>query len=348
MTGLVNGLRLIEWREDMRLIPISIAACWLLASPLAAQPHRSVPGHERRAPADIVNTAPVIDSVYVVSVANGTPQFGTVNLFTGAFHQIGPSPFDGQSGLVPLTDGSFLTLGFTGNLDRIDRLTGATSIVGPTGLDDCLSSASPCGPTSAANLASLAGTVYATDFSNNLYTVDVTTGHATLIGSTGIPPFTFNPTIPVDGAVYLFDYSLFSSGGQLYEIFDVAIFDPAAFTMTTVIPANLYRIDPSTAVATFIASTDMNITAVVDVNGTPYAFNAWTNQVVTLDLATGITTPLSDLDPQAGLILGAFPVPPVPASKDDCRNGGWQYLARADGGLFRNQGSCIAYLETSR
>jgi hypothetical protein len=35
----------------------------------------------------------------------------------------------------------------------------------------------------------------------------------------------------------------------------------------------------------------------------------------------------------------------VPASKDDCKNGGWQSLARQDGSAFNNQGACVSYVE---
>lgn len=34
----------------------------------------------------------------------------------------------------------------------------------------------------------------------------------------------------------------------------------------------------------------------------------------------------------------------VPLTKDDCKNGGWQNLTRADGSAFRNQGDCIQYV----
>jgi hypothetical protein len=246
----------------------------------------------------------------LVYVVNGSQQFGTVDLGTGAFHQIGPLGPDGQSGLVLRPDGSFLTLAFSGILDSIDPATGVTSVIGPTGLSDCMSPASPCGPTSAAALAGLGETVYATDFSNNLYTVNPATGAATLIGPTGIPAFMFNPNIPnPDGTINAFDYSLFSAGGKLYTTFDVITIDFSSFTITPVIPDNLYQINPSTAVATLIAPTDLNLTAAVNVNGTIYAFNGATKQVVTLDITNGKTSFVSDLDPAAGLVLGAAPVP---------------------------------------
>lgn len=37
---------------------------------------------------------------------------------------------------------------------------------------------------------------------------------------------------------------------------------------------------------------------------------------------------------------------PTPATKDDCMNGGWENVFRADGTPFRNQGDCIQYVNT--
>jgi hypothetical protein len=38
----------------------------------------------------------------------------------------------------------------------------------------------------------------------------------------------------------------------------------------------------------------------------------------------------------------------VPADKDDCKDGGWQTLTRADSTLFINQGDCIQYVNTGK
>jgi len=39
---------------------------------------------------------------------------------------------------------------------------------------------------------------------------------------------------------------------------------------------------------------------------------------------------------------------PVPTSKDQCKNDGWQTLFRADGSPFKNQGDCIQYVNTGK
>lgn len=45
-----------------------------------------------------------------------------------------------------------------------------------------------------------------------------------------------------------------------------------------------------------------------------------------------------------GLCIGGN----VPTNKDQCKNGGWMTLVRADGSTFRNQGDCIQYVNTGK
>jgi hypothetical protein len=246
----------------------------------------------------------------LVYVVNGFQQFGTLDLVSGAFHQIGPDTPEGESGLVPGPNGSLLTLTVSGNLDSINPATGVTTVVGPTGLGDCSLPTSPCGPTAANNLARLGGTIYATDLGNDLYTVNPLTGTARLIGPTGIPavPPNLLGTNP-DGSFNAFNEALFSAAGNLYATFDAITVNFNPFLVTPVIAPNLYRIDPSTGHATLVGPTALTIGAVVEVNGTFYAFKNNTRQVLALDLANGNTSFASDYDPAAGLMAGASAVP---------------------------------------
>ncbi|MGI8745374.1 MAG: PEP-CTERM sorting domain-containing protein [Bryobacteraceae bacterium] len=254
----------------------------------------------------------------LVYVVTGSQQFGTLDLATGAFHPIGPDTPEGDGGLVAGPNGSLLAVTFSGTLDSIIPATAVTSVVGVTGFADCTSPTSPCGPTSFGALGKLGGTIYGTDFGGNLYTVNAATGATTLIGHTGIPavpaiPSTTNP----DGSLNVFTESLFGAGGKLYATFDADTLDPVSFAATPVIPARLYQINPSTGLATVLAPTTLGLSAVVEVNGTIYAFNVATSQVVTLNLANGNTSFVSNLDPSAGSIGGAVSIPaavPEPAS----------------------------------
>jgi hypothetical protein len=58
-------------------------------------------------------------------------------------------PADVGDGLVQGPDRSLLNLGFDGKLIAIDPVTGQTSVIGDTGLGDCSTPTSPCGPDSA-------------------------------------------------------------------------------------------------------------------------------------------------------------------------------------------------------
>jgi len=250
----------------------------------------------------------------LVYIVNGA-QFGTMDLNTGAYSLFGPGTPQGAEGLVRGPNGSLLTLTFSGNLDSINPATGAPTIIGPTGLADCSMPSSPCGPTSANDLGEVGGQIYATDFANDLYKINPATGHATLVGPTGMPGLTFIPlSTNSDGTFNAYDESLFSAGGNLYATFDTIKVNSSTFAVTPVISPDLYQINPLTGHATVIAPTTVGLGGVANVNGTLYAFGNATSQVVTLNLTNGDTTVVTNFDPAAGIIAGAVAVAPEPAS----------------------------------
>lgn len=246
-------------------------------------------------------------SVYAVTT---NQSFGTLNLDTGAFTQIGPNLPGESSGLIPGPNGNFLSLAFSGDLLSINPRTGVSNLIGATGLGDCSTSMSPCGANSAFFLAQFKGTDYAEDAANNLYKVNPTTGVATLVGSTGIPPITFklDATNP-DGTVNVADQTLFVSGGNLYETFDAGTIDFSTGNITPVIGPALYRIDPLSGRATRIGATGFGLFSAIDSGGTIFAYSAPLQGLVSLDLATGNTTFLRGVDPSIGFVSGVAPVP---------------------------------------
>jgi hypothetical protein len=251
----------------------------------------------------------------LVYVENGF-QFGTLDLGSGAFNPIGPGTPEGVTALAAGPNGSLLTLSFSGNLESINPANGAVAIVGATGLGDCSLLTSPCGPTAANTIAALGEKIYGTDYQNKLYAVNPLTGATTAIGLTGIPGITFVPLSDnPDGSFNIFDEAFFPANGKLYATFDTGTVDILTLnpTLTPVIAANLYQIDPATGLATLVGPTDFGLNAAVEVNGTTYAFSAPLREVVTLDLATGKTAFVSDLDPAVGIVTGASPTP-EPAS----------------------------------
>ena len=269
---------------------------------------------DRRAPhaGDIPASASLL--AYVIT---GSPQFGAVDLHSGTFLPIGPAlPPDVGGGLVQGPDKSLLTLAFSGNLVAIDPVTGKTSTVGSTGLGDCATSSSPCGPNSANGIGRFNNDYYLTDFANNLYSMDPESGAATMIGLTGIPALPFSPlSVNPDGSQNVFNETLFSVCGKLYANFAAAV-RPQGGPPVIVIPPAIWEINPKTGHARWIAPTELGLTSIVNVNETIYAFSVRTGEVVILDVSTGQTSVVSELDPAAGLIGGAAPARPTSADRD--------------------------------
>jgi hypothetical protein len=256
--------------------------------------------------------------VYVVGAQpNGAGQFGTVDLTSGAFTQIGPTEPDGYFGLAGGPNGSYLALTYAGNLDSIDPTTGIPTMIGPTGLTSCVIPSDPtCGPASAFSIWAAAGKVYATDFSNDLYVLNPQTGAAVLLSdNTGLPasPFVLGSQNP-DGTLNFADEAIWGSGENLYITYDAFIFNPVTFQdVSTIVAPELYRINPLTGVATAIGPTDLGIGGATDVNGVSYEFNDLTGQIATIDLSTGATSATGFFDQSAGVIQGAAETP-EPAS----------------------------------
>ena len=256
--------------------------------------------------------------VYIVSAditGNGT--FGTVNLDTGSYQQIGASEPDGYFGLAPGPNGSLVAGTYTANLDSINPVTGTPKLVGPTGLGPCLFPSPSCGPNSYGTLGGLGGAIYATDFASNLYTVNPNTGAATLLNAhSGLPAIPFIPgSLNPDGTINFWDEAIWGAGGKLYATVDALVFDLDALQVVDVLVApKLYQIDPATGVATVLGPTDLGISGVADVSGVSYAFNDLTGQITSLNVASGETTFVSNFDPGAGVIQGAAPITPEPDS----------------------------------
>jgi hypothetical protein len=111
-----------------------------------AQPYRrwGLPNRAARRKADDSESARSRLLVYVIT---GGLQFGAVDLRSGTFLPIGPGlPPDVGGGLVPGRGRSLLTLSVPAIWTQLILLR-AEPRVGATGLGDCSTPASPCGPT---------------------------------------------------------------------------------------------------------------------------------------------------------------------------------------------------------
>jgi hypothetical protein len=273
------------------------------------------------------------DSVYVVNFfpPTGVGEFGIVDLSTGAFQQIGtttePDGYDGLAWVwdvgVPRSPGgrSLVSLTEAGNLDAINPATGVPRLIGPTGLTSCvIPTQLSCGPKSAFTLGAFNGTIYATDYRNDLYVVDPITGRAALLSDhTGLPasPFILGSQNS-DGTFNYADEAIWEADGKLYLIYDAFVIDLSTNTVVRIVVApELYQIDPATGRATVIGpisglTHNLGINGGVKVNGASYVFTAprFGLQIATIDLSTGKTHPIGALESSAGRIEGAVPVYP--------------------------------------
>jgi hypothetical protein len=258
------------------------------------------------------------DSVYVISAGiTGNGVFGTVDLTTGAYNPMGPTEPDGYFGMAAGPNSALYSLNYLGQLDRIDPASGAFSRIGATGLQPCLVPSPACGPTSVFSLGGIDGKLFATDFSNSVYSVNSASGAATLLAkNSGLPPAPFVPgSQNPDGTFNLADQAIWSAGGKLFATYDAFVenFETSTVEAISVAP-KLYSIDPATGLATVIGATDLGIGAATEVNGVTYSFNDLTTQIATIDLSTGGTTGVGNFDPAAEVLQGASPVAPEPAS----------------------------------
>jgi hypothetical protein len=253
---------------------------------------------------------------YVVSALAGTLAgggvFGTVDLTTGEFQQLGPVEPEGYFGLAQGLRGTLISLTYAGNLVSIDPRTGVPTQIGPTGLGACVTPSPSCGPTSAFSLGGFNGRIYATDYANSIYVVDPLTGIAKLLAETsGIPPSPFvlgSQNQDTDRTLNFGDEAIWQSCGKFYATYDAWIFDPVTLSVADiVIPPELYEIDPRTGRAKVIGPTALGIGGGVEVNGKTYAFDDLTGQILELDLTSGNTTPVGTFAAAAGVIQGAAP-----------------------------------------
>jgi outer membrane protein assembly factor BamB len=247
--------------------------------------------------------------------------FGTVDLRTGEFVPIPVSPGLADlgigDGLVQGWGRSMLSLAFSGDLDKIDPITGEVSRIGETGLADC-SAPGSYAPNCANYIGRLDGTIYVTDFAQNLYCVDPRTGATRLIGPTEIPALTFAPfSENPDGSANVFGESVFSFHGKLYVYFVTVANNFGTNTYTPLIPGAIYEINPATGKTRVVTPTDSTLSSIVNVDDTLYAFDAFTGQIAILNLANGHTKSVSvvhgaacDDGPPTCVIAGATAAQP--------------------------------------
>ena len=256
----------------------------------------------------------------------------TINQDTGAGALVGhPDSVPGLSGLVfdisgtlyGTTISGMLGTGRFSELVRIDPRTGEQIGAAVTITANNL-------PISITDLALQPGTntLYGTSISeddsiNSIYTIDPATGVATLIGRTGV----IGATIA------------FGPDGTLYQT--SAIFDDVGF-----VAGYLNTLDPETGAV--LTTSDPFTTehvgglAVRPTDGIIFASGGDAGRLWTLS-PSGTQTFLG-LTSVGG--VGDLAFTPLPTSKADCKNGGWQRFSFPYS--FKNQGDCIQFVNTGK
>jgi hypothetical protein len=192
--------------------------------------------------------------------------FGSLDLTTGAFTLLGGVRPGGFDGLGSLADGTLVAIDPANNFVRIDRTTGAVTVIGPTGINAFI------------NASLFTGEQFALDNLNRLYRINPNTGAATLVGPTGLPAI--GPT---------FANALAGDATSLYYVLE----QPGPVPVTSA----LYRIDPLTGVATLLGPTGVHsLGGGGFADGTYYAYSGnfpvgTTHQIYSINLATGAATP---------------------------------------------------------
>jgi hypothetical protein len=255
-----------------------------------------------------------------------------INQDTGAGALIGhPDSVPGLTGLVFDISGTLygttisgtLGTGRVSNLVRVDPGTGAQ--IGPA--VPITANDLPISITDLA-LQPDTNTLYGTrlgeeDFTNTIYTINPATGVATLIGNTGVIGATL----------------AFGPDGTLYQT--SAVFDDDGF-----VAGYLNTLDPDTGavLTTSDPFTERHVGGleVRPTDGVIFASGGDEGSIWTLS-PTGTQT-FVGLTSVGG--VGDLAFTPLPTSKDQCKNGGWQRFRFPYG--FKSQGDCIQLVNTGK
>jgi hypothetical protein len=227
---------------------------------------------------------------YAVGSSPNSPVgfFGTIDLGTGLFNQIGPS----NPGFIGVATIGNTVFGDTvaGDLYRIDPATGNVSLIGNSG-----------GPTFSTFAGTPGGTLYGIDITNSLYSIDPNTGSASLLGSTGLPSLA--------NAVYA--NALTANANAIYYFL--------AINHSTT--DELYTLNPTTGHATDIGPTGVPAGSLQGIGGAGFVsgqlfgfdFTPAGSDIYTIDTMTGAATFVASTH-SFSLFTGSSGLVPEPAS----------------------------------
>lgn len=188
-------------------------------------------------------------------VGGGSGAFGTINLNTGAFTPIGPSFGFVPAGLVSYNGLLYATsYDANGTLYSVNPITGSLTSLGNSGIFYF------------GGIGATTSGIYRLDQSSNLYSINPANGKATLVGPTGAP---VGPSWR----------DLSSGGSQLY-------FGNGP---------DLFLINTTTGAARLVGAFGgpSQIGAMVYENGILYGADQGRGLIVTINVVTGLATPIA-------------------------------------------------------
>jgi hypothetical protein len=226
-------------------------------------------------------------SADVVYVSRGSNSFGTVDLSTGTYTNIGTTSVQ-LNGLAFAPDGTLYGMGNNNTLYTVNRGTANLTQVGATGSYFGM-----------VNLAARSdGALFASDaFTNGpsgyIYSVNPATGSATIIGQSGL-----------SGGFAATGGLAFGPGSTLYMQYGLFATD-----------YSLYTVNQSTAVASKVGTSGVKSGALVFSGGTAYAFDFF-GEIYTINTTTGVATDTGETTgiPYGPINAAASAPVPEPAS----------------------------------
>ncbi len=211
------------------------------------------------------------------------------------------------------------------SLVTIDLFTARVTLIGPFG-------AGPKNTMADLTVDPTSGKLYgAGSFGADLYTINQTTGAATIVGASGFS-LTLGSGLAANGSGTIYGAPLGSSG-------DLVTYDTMTGTPSTAaILTNAPFPEGSIGAMAFSGSTLFGVN--IDLT------NAITrpSHLVTIDTSTAV---VSDVGASIDY-LDALALATTRVSENLCKQNGWRSLTRADGSTFKNQGDCIQYVNTGK
>ncbi len=226
------------------------------------------------------------DAGSVVYVAGSGNEFGTLDLTTGNFTQIGTLNLPSGVHIFGMGFGS------DGHLYGLDSSVPNANLVQINVSDASVTTVGAINQSVLDATTDASGTIYALSQDSNatFYTLDPPSTATSVVGPTGIA-----------------STGLMAVNASGTQIFTTA-FNPSTGT------ADLYRIDPTTGAASLIGDTGFGITNGLFVNGTLYGFDPF-GAIVTIDTSTGAGTRVATYNlPNADSIFAAASAIPEPSS----------------------------------